>query len=136
VTEDEQHLNLLGIFHCIVGGMTALFACFPVVHLALGVAMLTGALDGKDAPPPFMGWMFIIFPVLFILGGWALAACMIVAGRKLQKHTSRMFCLVVAGVECIMMPFGTVLGVFTIIVLMRESVRKLFDTGGEVQAVS
>ena len=34
--------------------------------------------------------------------------------------------LIVAGLECMMMPFGTVLGVFTIIVLLRPSVRQLF----------
>jgi hypothetical protein len=31
-----------------------------------------------------------------------------------------------AGIECIFMPVGTVLGVFTIIVLMRDSVKELF----------
>ena len=31
-----------------------------------------------------------------------------------------------AGLECIFMPFGTVLGVFTIIVLMRDTVKELF----------
>jgi len=37
-----------------------------------------------------------------------------------------MFCLVMGGVESIFMPFGTILGVFTISVLMRESVKQLF----------
>jgi hypothetical protein len=37
-----------------------------------------------------------------------------------------MFCLVMAGIACIFMPFGTALGVLTIIVLMRDSVRELF----------
>jgi len=37
-----------------------------------------------------------------------------------------MFCLVMAGVECIFTPFGTVLGVLTIIVLVRPSVKELF----------
>jgi hypothetical protein len=41
-----------------------------------------------------------------------------------------LYCLVVAGIECIFMPFGTVLGVFTIIVLMRPSVRNLFGVEG------
>jgi hypothetical protein len=30
---DEQHLQLLAIFHYVVGGMTALFACMPLIHL-------------------------------------------------------------------------------------------------------
>ncbi len=37
-----------------------------------------------------------------------------------------MFCLIVAGIECLLMPYGTVLGVFTIMVLMRESVKERF----------
>ncbi len=32
-----------------------------------------------------------------------------------------------AGVACMFMPFGTVLGVFTIIVLLRDSVKELFS---------
>jgi hypothetical protein len=31
-----------------------------------------------------------------------------------------------AGVACMFMPFGTVLGVFTIVVLLRDSVKELF----------
>jgi len=31
-----------------------------------------------------------------------------------------------ACIECLFMPFGTVLGVFTILVLVRESVKQLF----------
>jgi hypothetical protein len=41
-----------------------------------------------------------------------------------RKHYT--FCLVMAGVECLFMPFGTVLGVFTILVLNRQTVKELF----------
>ena len=127
MTKDEQELNLLGIFHYIVGGITALFACIPMIHLAMGIAMLSGAMDGgHDAPPRFLGWLFIIFPAIFILAGWTLAGFMIAAGKRLQRHRSWMFCLVIAALECFFMPFGTVLGVFTIIVLMKDSVKELF----------
>ena len=40
-----------------------------------------------------------------------------------------MYCLVVAAIECLFIPFGTVLGVFTIVVLNRSSVRSLFRDG-------
>jgi hypothetical protein len=45
-----------------------------------------------------------------------------------------MFCLVMGGVECLFMPFGTVLGVFTIIVLMQEPVKQLFGVNPPVIA--
>ncbi len=126
MTQDEQHLNLLSIFHYVVGGITALFSCFPLIHVAIGIAMLSGTFNGETPPPRALAWIFILFPALFVLIGWALSAVIIVAGRKLKTRTSRTFCLVIAGIECIIMPFGTVLGVFTLIVLMKESVKELF----------
>jgi len=37
--------------------------------------------------------------------------------------------LVVACIECLFIPFGTILGVFTIVALSRECARALFSTG-------
>jgi len=59
--------------------------------------------------------------------GWALSVLMIVAGRKLRRRAAHTFCIVIAAIECIFMPFGTVLGIFTLIVLTKESVKKLFE---------
>ena len=39
VTADEQHLNLLAIFHYVLGGMMVLFALMPVVHMVMGAVM-------------------------------------------------------------------------------------------------
>lgn len=134
MTQDEQHLDLLAIFHYVLGGMTALFSCFFLIHVAMGIAMLCGTFDGKDAPPRFFAWIFILIPSAFILMGWVLAGFIVAAGRKLKRRTSHTFCLVIAGLECILMPFGTVLGVFTIVMLTKESVKQLFnsDSGKQV----
>ncbi len=127
--QDEQHLNILSIFHYVVGGITALFACFPLIHLTIGINMLSGGFGPSDEDFPFrlFGLMFILIPAIIILMGWALAGCMVAAGYFLSKRQKYTFCLVVAGVECIFMPFGTVLGIFTIIVLVRPSVKALFE---------
>jgi hypothetical protein len=50
-----------------------------------------------------------------------------VAGRSLARRKRYLFCLIVAGTMCVMCnPLGTVLGVFTIVVLLRPSVKELF----------
>ena len=67
----------------------------------------------------------------FVLLGWAFAMAIITAGRKLRHRKSRTYCLVVGALECVMMPFGTILGVFTIIVLMRDSVKHLFAVNAQ-----
>ncbi|MCX6922874.1 MAG: hypothetical protein NT154_06635 [Verrucomicrobia bacterium] len=38
-----------------------------------------------------------------------------------------MFSLMIGGLNCLQIPFGSALGVFTIIVLSRDSVRDLYN---------
>jgi hypothetical protein len=122
--KDEEYLKLLSVFHYVVGGLAAFFACFPFIHFFIGVAMLAGAID--DAPA-FVGVLLVLMATLLIIIGWTLAVCIIIAGRNLAKRRHYMSCLVIAAISCIFFPFGTVLGVFTIIVLMRPDVKKLFE---------
>lgn len=125
MNQDIQHLKLLSIFHYVVGGIAALLACIPIIHLVVGIAAIAAS---SEAPPrAFIGWIFcIIVALALILIGWAFAACAIATGRFLAQRAHYMFCLVMGCVECIFIPFGTVLGVFTILVLMRPSVKRLF----------
>jgi hypothetical protein len=129
--QDEEHLRLLSIFHYVVAGLVALFALFPIFHLIFGLFMLLApqkfAGHGQEQPPvALVGWIFVIFASVFITLGWTMAALILTTGRFLARHRHYQFCLVMAGIECLFMPFGTVLGVFTILVLVRESVKPLF----------
>lgn len=138
--EDLKHLRWLSTGFYVYAGLMALFSLFPVVHLAIGIAMVAGAFpetDGKPPPPAFFGWFFIVFAGLFILSGMALAACNLLAARFLKQQTKYVFCFVIAAVDCMFAPFGTVLGVFTILVLLRDPVKQLFNRipGGEFQPV-
>ncbi|MCL4275580.1 MAG: hypothetical protein KJZ77_17040 [Anaerolineales bacterium] len=127
-SEDEQYLQLLSIFHYIVGGMVGLFACFPIIHFAFGLSMLvSGFTQSPQGEPALIGLFFTLLAGGFILFGWAFAICVILTGRFIAKRKNHMFCLVVAGTECMFTPFGTVLGVFTIIVLIRPSVKAAFE---------
>ena len=135
----EEHLRLLSILHHVVGGLTALFACFPIFHLIIGIVFiaLSAWPDAKgDAPPAFIGWLFVGAASAAMIVGWSMAACILIAGRFLAGRKHYMFCLVMAGIECIFMPFGTVLGVFTIIVLVRERAKEMFSTDPPVEATS
>ncbi len=37
MNQDLEHIRLLSMFHYVVGGLTALFACFPIIHLIMGI---------------------------------------------------------------------------------------------------
>jgi len=130
--KDIETLNLLAIFHYVVAALAALFACFPLIHFTVGVLIVSGIIPMETKPeeamvPLFVGWFFIVIAGMFILTGWTLALFIFICGRKLKKRRHRMFCMVVAGIESIFMPFGTVLGVFTLVTLNRDSVAALFD---------
>jgi hypothetical protein len=56
-----------------------------------------------------------------------LVSCIPIAGSKLSNRRGYTFCFVVACLECMFMPFGTILGILSIIVLSRPSVKELFD---------
>lgn len=128
-TQDEQHLKLISIFHFILGGIVGLFACMPVFHFLFGIAAVIVPVfsgDPKLAPMALFGGFFAFMAATLIFIGWVLAGTILYAGSCLAKRQRYMFCFVVACVECIFMPIGTVLGVFTIIVLNRPSVKSLF----------
>lgn len=130
MNKDEEHLKLLVIFHYILAGLMALFSLFPVIHLALGLVMVFAPdklSQGNDTPPPrFVGWMFAGLAAIFIVIGLVTAVLTFFAGRSISQRKRHMFCLVIAGLECLMFPIGTALGVFSIIVLERGSVKELF----------
>jgi hypothetical protein len=137
MNEDLEHLRLLSIFHYVVAGIGALFACFPCFHLAFGLilAITPGAIEhgtrGNPEISQFIGAMMAGIAGVMILAGWTLALCVFLSARFLAVQRNYTFCLVIACILCIMVPFGTVLGVFTIIVLMRPSVKSLFNRQSE-----
>jgi len=133
MNRDEEHVQLLAIFHYVVAGLAALFSFFPLLYTTVGAIFIFAARHGtakpgEDLPPEFLGWIFAALGSLFFLIAIAMAICILDAGRSLALRRGYSFALVMACIECLFVPFGTILGVFTIVVLSRESVRRLFST--------
>ncbi len=72
------------------------------------------------------GWLFIITGSVFILIGQAIAILTILCGHFINKRKYYLFVFIVGCIECAFFPFGTVLGVFTIILLSKPKVKELF----------
>lgn len=129
--DDAKYLELLAVFHYVFGGLLALFSCFPILHVVMGLALATGRMpmqsEGAHPPESLFGWIFVIMGSLFVLTGWMTAIAVLIAGRRLQRRQNRLFCMVVAGIECMFMPFGTALGVFTLILLNKDPVKSAFE---------
>lgn len=126
-TEDEKNLDLLGTLHYVMGVLTALFACIPIIHLVIGIAMLTGNLNGEEVAPRAIGVVFVILASVIILAGWIFAVLIIISGSRLKQRRSYNYCLIIAFLQCLIMPLGTILGIFTILNLNKHTVRELFN---------
>jgi len=132
MNQDLQHLKLLSIFYYVVGGLMILFALFPIFHFGFGLMMIISPNSlggGGPPPPPLVGWLFVLIAGAIMLVGWTLAIGTMLAGRFLSQRKHYTYCLVMAGLSLLFQPFGTILGVFTILLLIRPSVKRLFETG-------
>jgi hypothetical protein len=130
-TTDAEHLKLLAIFHFVLAGLAFLGIGFLVLHYALMSQLMFHPerwQGQRGGPPPqmffaFFRWFYLIFGVMLVVG----SVCNLLSGIWIRAARNRIFSVVVAAVNCTQIPFGTVLGVFTIIVLSRDSVRELYD---------
>jgi hypothetical protein len=132
MNDDLEHLRLLAVFHKVVALLLALFGCFPLIHLTVGLGLLAGGLsnDRHDLiPAAFMGWLFVCIGAFVMTALWTLAIFVYRSAAFLEAHRRYTYCLVIGALLCTFMPFGTVLGIFTILVLVRPSVKALFDGG-------
>jgi hypothetical protein len=130
MNDDVQHLRLLVIGYYITAAITALFACFPLIYFAIGLLFLLylpPLPDGERFPSEMFGLIFALIGGASVLVGWAFAACILAAGRSIAARKRHAFCMVVAAVSCAFFPLGTLLGVFTILVLLRPSVKAMFS---------
>ena len=128
---DEDHLRYLQMGHFAVAAIAGLFSCMPVMHIVVGIGLITGSdtffKGGTGGPPPFVGWMFLVAGSVFFLAGWTLTVLMIVAGKAIARRKRHGFCVLVAVLSCLLIPFGTILGIFSLVTLNRPSVKSLFD---------
>ena len=130
--KDIEQINLLKIFHYIVGGLGCLFSCMPLLYVGMGIFLLISPESfnnqyEQNSIPDWFAYIFICMGLLFFLLGQALSICIIYSGKCLNNRKKYMFSFVVACISCMFVPFGTILGIFTIIVLSRDSVKKMYE---------
>ncbi|MEN6449197.1 MAG: hypothetical protein ABFC96_01780 [Thermoguttaceae bacterium] len=132
MNQDVEHLRLLSIFHYVVAGIAALVALIPIFYLGLSLLMLTTEnyefhRHASPATIRLFALLYSVGNIVLILMFSGFAVCGFLAGRNLARRRRYTFCLVMAVLLCMFMPFGTVLGIFTLIVLLRPSVKTLFE---------
>lgn len=146
----RERLRLLAIGYYVKGAVGAVFISFLLFHfffllgfsfipesawnppskpttVAQSPSVLPSPTPRVNQAPPVM--MFRIFAAgigVIILLGWTFGALTIYAGRCVQKRQHRTFIYVMAGLNCPLIPWGTLLGIATFILLQTPVARSEF----------
>jgi hypothetical protein len=130
---DEEHLRLLAIGYIVSGAMSALFSLIGLFYAGMGVLLATlgAASAGQPArgepPPALFGVLFGIVGGVIFLWMVTLAVLKFRTAACLRRRQGRVFCQVVAALSCFGIPYGTLLGVATFLVLGRPQVAARFN---------
>ncbi len=144
--EDAEHLSALSIGHYIMAGLSALSAIPLVAYAFAGaklaeqltneMALTMGDISGQAGVDPLagapmemmedLGTLMITMTALGFLLAVVTAIGFFLVGLKLRQRQWWTFCYLSGWGECLLFPFGTLLGVFTIIVLSRPTVKRSF----------
>lgn len=126
---DKEHLDILGIIYYVNAGVTAALSLFVLFYVLIGVVISSQIgrfhQPGNDLPEDLtanLGTIIIVAGIgvtLFIL---ALALLNFLTARGLRTRRNRTICFITAILSLTSFPYGTLLGIFTIIVLTRQSV--------------
>jgi hypothetical protein len=126
---DTDHLRILSIFWYVIAGLECLGACFGLIYIVLGIVAFAGGMgrQAADGPPPAaLGGLFSCVGVFFLALAGTLAFLSFKVARSLVARRSLTLCYVMAAILCLSIPLGTILGVFTLVVLSRPSVKASF----------
>ncbi len=134
--KDCDHLNTLATLHYVYAVLVAFFACLPLLHVGAGIFLILGSPYFPsfetglpvEAILPFYGILFIVMGLFASIIGWIQAGLAFLAAHLLEQRRRRKWVMVLAAIDCINMPLGLALGVFTLVVLSRRSAAALFES--------
>ena len=128
VDRDLEHLRLLKFAYYILAGISGAGTVFGTLWIVVMGTVFTMMPAGPNAPPRFIGPLFLGLGILMLCIGVGVTLLTYFTGRNLSQHRRPTFCIVVAALTCLSVPWGTAIGICTIMVLNRPSVKALFET--------
>lgn len=128
---NQENLRTLVILHRVYGGITALLSCCVAGYVTfvlglVGIAVTQDPHGGPAPPPVAVGAVVVIWGVV-ILFVFALSIVNFLCANWLRDRRNWTGVVVVSAFNCLHMPLGTALGVFTLIVVNRPNVRAQFS---------
>lgn len=127
---NTNHLEMISIFHYALAGLIFLKGLTKIFFMGIGIIAAAGVLSER---PQGMGIalfvLFLIFlaiPLLLLSLACAMAILVLLAGRYISTRKHLGYCQIIAAIECLCVPLGTILGIFTFMQLTKPEVKETF----------
>ncbi|MBS1721974.1 MAG: hypothetical protein JSS66_03085 [Armatimonadetes bacterium] len=128
---DGEHVRLLVIGYYVQAGVCAFQASIGLIYFAMAGLMATMPTTSSSSrsglPPDFFPIFFAAFGGAFLLCFLTLGVLCFLTARNLKLWRGALLAYICGGLSLFFMPFGTVLGISTFIVLHRPSVKAKFE---------
>jgi hypothetical protein len=124
----QTHVKVLGVLYLVVGGCMLVAALFLLVAMSSAAGIVGAAADPEDAA--------IAIPILGIagtalaglLGLFSLPSLVTGYGLVTLKPWARIVGIVLSAISLINIPFGTIIGVYGLWVLLSNDTERLFES--------
>ncbi|MCK4226405.1 hypothetical protein KAX29_05905 [candidate division WOR-3 bacterium] len=117
----EKHVTILGVLYIVFGAL-GILATIIVSVAVVGGGLLSGEQETiavTSIVGPIIAFFLILVSAPGIIGG---------IGLLNRQAWARILVLVLGFLKLINIPFGTILGIYTIWVLMKKETEQLFAT--------
>ena len=121
----KHNLHTLVVLHYVYGAFVCLTGTALLVLVVLGSAMHGGSFleDGTDPPPHWVGAFLQGLGMILFVFVEAIGVMNIISAGLIAKRKGRTFTYVTAALNCLNIPFGLGLAIFTFIAMGDKEVR-------------
>ena len=131
--DDFSHLNSLSICFKFFAALLGCGGFLPLIHITVGFLLATGSIPMENANQSESG-LSLLIGGLFVLVGFLVMAMIFTfsffswkCGEWILKREKYVGVTICAAIACTSVPLGTLLGVFTLIVINRPQVKAEFE---------
>ncbi|HSB64635.1 MAG TPA: hypothetical protein VLJ18_10740 [Thermoanaerobaculia bacterium] len=126
---DVEHLRLLRLGYIVAACVSSFVCVMGFFYVGMG-ALVSSTIParGTRGAPPFSPFAFFaVFGAIFVVVGAVLVVLNVLTARAIGRRRGYVLCMVSAALSCLGIPYGTLLGIATFIVLGRPHVKAMFE---------
>lgn len=123
----DAQTRTLALFHYLLSVPVGFMSLLSLPLIFAGLDLILTERPGMGKAAVFSGATFLVWAACIVIIAIGMAVCLVLGGKYLMERRNYTFCLAVAGVSCLIAPFGTALGIVTLLFLTKGTTKSLFD---------